>query len=321
MSNLLPLITEKKPMVGMAHPYARHKSACAICAGDEHRHLQRKTAEGGNEPARIPALVQDVLTTPGKPLDAAVRNYFEPRFGQDFSRVRVHTDERAGQSAPQVRALAYTVGNDMVFGRGQFAPETDPGRKLMAHELAHVVQQASTSAGLQTAGLNGSAYDRLEREADVAADRVLAGRSPEGLGNHAWLGLQRQTAPGGNNQDVDACAKLENDRESFSIMAARHFLAQVDPGSNPAARSVECHDNPVDPERLECIVTFVDGNKITVTWLKDLNNVEAQRQTSHGREWCVYHYECDSTGAINYIKKGCSSDYGPAPNAGKNMVG
>src|SRR5205085_3153068 len=69
------------------------------------------------------------------------RTFMEPRFGHDFSRVRVHADGRAAESARSVNALAYTVGEDLVFGAGQYAPGTSAGKRLLAHELSHVVQQ------------------------------------------------------------------------------------------------------------------------------------------------------------------------------------
>jgi hypothetical protein len=89
--------------------------------------------------------VHEVLRSPGQPLDTATRAFFEPRFGQDLSQVRVHADEKAAGSAQAVDALAYTVGRNVVFGRGQFSPGTAAGQKLLAHELAHTVQQSSTS--------------------------------------------------------------------------------------------------------------------------------------------------------------------------------
>src|SRR5215470_354815 len=79
----------------------------------------------------------------GTPLPAAVRKHFEPRFGYDFSDVRVHTDNEASDAARAVGARAYTFGRDIVFGHGEFTPETAAGRRLLAHELAHVAQQAS----------------------------------------------------------------------------------------------------------------------------------------------------------------------------------
>jgi len=81
----------------------------------------------------------------GQPLSPSLRNFFEPRFGHDFSRVRVHTDAEAAQAAQAVNARAYTVGGDVVFGAGQYAPKTMVGQRLIAHELTHVVQDNSQS--------------------------------------------------------------------------------------------------------------------------------------------------------------------------------
>src|SRR5262249_8871593 len=77
----------------------------------------------------------------GHPLDSSTRVFFEHRFGHDLSLVRVHTDARAAESARMVDALAYTVGHNIVFGGGQYAPETPMGQRLVAHELTHVIQQ------------------------------------------------------------------------------------------------------------------------------------------------------------------------------------
>src|SRR5215218_7275927 len=88
----------------------------------------------------MPPAVEEALHSNGHPLAAKVRGFMEERIGHDFSRVRVHTDELAARSAQAVNALAYTVGSDVVFGAGQYAPETKTGRGLLAHELTHVAQ-------------------------------------------------------------------------------------------------------------------------------------------------------------------------------------
>lgn len=109
-------------------------------------HLQRRsTAATGSGVA--PPIVQEVLRAPGQPLDAASRAYLEPRLGHDLGHVRVHRDARAAESARAVDALAYTVGPAIVFGAGQYQPATRTGRRLLAHELVHVVQQGSAGAG------------------------------------------------------------------------------------------------------------------------------------------------------------------------------
>src|SRR5271157_335234 len=90
-----------------------------------------------------PPIVHEVLRSSARPLDAATRSFMEPRFGADFSRVRVHTDAKAAESAKAVNALAYTVGSDVVFGTGQFTSASDAGRRILSHELVHVVQQGA----------------------------------------------------------------------------------------------------------------------------------------------------------------------------------
>ena len=111
---------------------------CAACEEDEK--LQKKPA-GPQRAAEAPAIVHEVLRSPGRPLDPASRAFFEPRFGRDFSRVRVHADDAAAESARAVQARAYALGCDIVFGAGQYSPATSEGKRLVAHELTHVVQQ------------------------------------------------------------------------------------------------------------------------------------------------------------------------------------
>jgi hypothetical protein len=108
---------------------------------DDEPVLQRQASSDAAVDAS-PPVVNDVLQSPGQPLDAATRAFMEPRFGHDFGQVRVHTDARAAESARAVNASAYTVGRDIVFASGHFAPGTQAGRHLLAHELTHVVQQA-----------------------------------------------------------------------------------------------------------------------------------------------------------------------------------
>jgi pyrrolidone-carboxylate peptidase len=107
--------------------------------------IQRFTAQATRQTDSAPASVDHVLAESGKPLGTALRQDMEQRLGHDFSRVRVHSGAAAEQSAQEVNANAYTVGHNVVFGAGQFAPGTDAGRRLIAHELTHVVQQAGTA--------------------------------------------------------------------------------------------------------------------------------------------------------------------------------
>ena len=118
---------------------------CTDCRKKREGVLQRRAATS-NEPTTVPPLVSEVLRSPGQPLDTNTRAFMQPRFGYDFSSVRVHTDAKAAESARAVNALAYTVGRDVVFGGGQYLTGTNMGQKLMAHELTHVVQQSKATA-------------------------------------------------------------------------------------------------------------------------------------------------------------------------------
>lgn len=118
----------------------------------------------------VPAIVSDVLRSQGQPLDMETRAFMEPRFGHDFSQVRVHTDSKAVESARAVNAAAYAVGNDIVLpGKA----ESVAGSHLLAHELTHVIQQSG--GGTSVASTAARSNQELESEADSAADAITAG--------------------------------------------------------------------------------------------------------------------------------------------------
>jgi len=139
------------PSVHAASPAVHRKcscegsgKSCAECEGEKENKMLRKSA-GAITPTAAPPIVHEVVNSPGQPLDAATRSFMEPRFGYDFSRVRVHADNKAAESANAVNARAYAVGQNMVFGAGQYMPQTSEGRRLLAHELAHTGQQQASS--------------------------------------------------------------------------------------------------------------------------------------------------------------------------------
>jgi hypothetical protein len=111
--------------------------------GREHERLQKKRVQASDTGQIVaPPIVHEVLAELGQPLDVATRAFMEPRFGYDFSQVRVHSGAAAEQSAREVNANAYTAGHNMVFGAGRYAPDMHEGLRLLAHELTHVVQQS-----------------------------------------------------------------------------------------------------------------------------------------------------------------------------------
>jgi hypothetical protein len=157
--------------------------------------LQRKATQrstSGAEASDVPPIAREILHTPGQPLDPATRAFMEPRFGHDFSQVHIHTNAQAAAAARAVNALAYTVGRNVVFGEGQYAPERVSGRQLLAHELAHVLQQGAEPGSVTSELRLSSPEGPSEREADAVADRVMAGERAGLPTQRSAAGLQRK---------------------------------------------------------------------------------------------------------------------------------
>lgn len=148
------------------------------CEACRRKRLTLQRSAVTSAPARgVPSIVHDVLSSPGQPLDAGTRSFMESRFGHDFGSVRVHTGDHAAQSARAVNALAYTVGQDIVFDEGRYQPSTPGGQRLLAHELAHTVQQRGLQTYSADVTIDHSAESRYEREAEQAADLIASARS------------------------------------------------------------------------------------------------------------------------------------------------
>ena len=177
----------------------------------------------------VPAIVNDVLRSPGEPLDASTRHAMESHFGHDFSRVRVQHDGQAAASAAAVNARAYTVGHQVVFGPGQFAPETIGGQHLLAHELAHVVQQHGQAPSLQSKALRiGAGADSSERKADAAADTVLTGDSISDVGKTRPNTLQRAAVDTfGGTFDTTAYVTINNAKGATKAGVGKEVGANI----------------------------------------------------------------------------------------------
>jgi hypothetical protein len=144
---------------------------------EEEEEIVQAKESAGQTPEVTPGVEAQVqaIRGGGDPLPASARAFFEPRFGHDFSQVRVHADGRAAAAARAVNALAYTIGHDVVFGAGQYAPDAAVGRQLLAHELTHVVQQ--TPSSIREASM-------IQRAPDIMATAAATGtltimRAPE----------------------------------------------------------------------------------------------------------------------------------------------
>jgi hypothetical protein len=154
------------PDVPIAAAPSQVSRKCAECEDEEK--LRKKPAVPETAAGEASGIVHEMLRSPGQPLDPATRAFMEPRLGYDFSKVRIHADAAAAQSARDVDALAYAVGHDVVFGAGQFAPGTYEGRQLIAHELVHVMQQGEAERRLWRAPCRSGAQCQAATPGDPA---------------------------------------------------------------------------------------------------------------------------------------------------------
>ena len=168
--------------------------ACSDC--EKKKGMLQRRASSLEATSEVPPIVHDVLRSPGQPLDVSTRAFMEPRLGHDFSQVRVHADTRAAESAGAVNALAYTVGRDVVFGVGQYAPSTIDGQRTLAHELTHVAQQRGASSGIQGNLRVGAANDHAEQDAH-RAEQVVSAQPWRPASSVAWNQALQNVSPGG----------------------------------------------------------------------------------------------------------------------------
>jgi hypothetical protein len=202
-------------------------SKCSGCREEEH--LQRKTIGGGNGSAAaaskggVPAVVQQALDNRGgRSIEPAVRSMMESRFNHDFRHVRVHHDAMANRAAASIDAAAFTVGNSIWFGQGQYQTGTNRGLYLLAHELAHTVQQRGHSPALQGRLTIGGVHDSAEAAADRAADAVLKNVSVPDLGAGAAV-LRRQPLPfDPNSQAIRQAVPIISNTEDPDTVAVEY---------------------------------------------------------------------------------------------------
>ncbi len=211
------------------------------------RTLQRSAA-GGGAPGDVPPAVHDVLRSPGRPLDAETRAFFEPRFGFDFSRVRIHADGPAAESARAVHAQAWTVGRDVVMGGDSPSPRSPAGRRLLAHELAHAVQQESSSpragGGLAIAA-PGDAHEREADRAEAAIDRGIPIPRLSRITSPALLARKPppKTEPKpATTTTVEAREPTAADRRETVEMAARYLSSVADMVETMRTLAIEARD-------------------------------------------------------------------------------
>jgi outer membrane protein OmpA-like peptidoglycan-associated protein len=232
---------DKSKMLGESARTDNLASACGlqrVCSCGNHTVAggQCDACKTGPAPG-VPPVVNQVLSSPGQPLDTNTRAFFEPRFGRDFSRVRVHTDPEAAESATALEARAFTSSQHVVFSERNYQPETPDGQRLLAHELAHVVQQEGSAA--QNAHLSGPSISRPGDASEVAADRA-ADLAMSNAGQHAGMVAKSAHTHPAIQRAVDDPKRFQQTNESLFVAAPASaggkLLTWEDP--DPAAKKV-----------------------------------------------------------------------------------
>ena len=157
--------------------------------------MLQRPASKREGPTGVPSIVHEVLRSGGAPLEASARAHMETRFGYDFSPVRVHTSARAAKSAQAVNALAYTVGSNIVFDAGRYAPATLEGQRLLAHELTHTIQQGAHNSQVPSRLETSRPTDAAEVEADRIAGSIAHAPDKEGANNQTPINDAVASAP------------------------------------------------------------------------------------------------------------------------------
>ena len=222
---------------------------CSACAQTKSALQHKQMREADNT---APPIVDEVLRTAGQSLDAATLAYMEPRFGRNFTRVRVHDDVRAAESARAVNAQAYAVGHDIVFDSGRYEPESLEGRQLIAHELAHVAQQRDAPE-FMSGGVVIAESPAHEAEADRAAGALVSGAQP----------VAPQTTPA-----MSGLQRLENDADVSGDATAS--------GSETRAASASCIEAVVNEDP----TTLTEAGTVTIVefgaeWCKPCKMLKA----------------------------------------------
>lgn len=227
--------------------------------GSKDERLQTKRVQASDTAQHVaPPIVQKVSRTPGQPLDPPVRAFMEPRFGRDLSAIRVHTDRQASEATRSVNALAYTAGSHIVFGEGRYLPESPDGRRLLAHELAHVIQQGERGGALsdsQTA--HGGSAHSIQRKPDDKKPAVKpAAPAPKKV---IQKGLSRTLYVVSN----DVWEKLPEAVRTSALQQLNTQFAFVGEAKDEKAFSIKVVTPSQFPEQLdfsESVVSVIRGN-------------------------------------------------------------
>ncbi len=243
--------------------------AAKKCAPQTRPLVQRRVSgEAGGGAA--PPIVHDVLRSPGRPLEPATRRFMEARLGHDFSQVRVHADGKAAASAQAVKARAFTVGRDVVFGSGEYAPGSREGQRLLAHELVHVVQQERGGAGTPGPSLGiDNPSSPAEQEARRSAAHILAGGRASPTASVTRGVVQRQNGDGEAPETEDDRFRLRwpgMDVSPFPrLRLAPELDLRLDPEIQAQINAMRMMQGLLDPDRIRSSLFRIDFGALLAT--------------------------------------------------------
>lgn len=292
---------------------------------------QRRVTDGARATG-APSIVNDVAGSSGQPLDAATRAFMEPRFGHDFSNVRVHADGRAAAAARAVNAQAYTIGRDIVFGGGRYQPSTSEGKLLLAHELTHVVQQQGGAAqavhrqadeSSAAAGQSNSTarllaiigdIERLQsKAAQSSGESTSTGGVPQGGGDAAQLAdfvqRLREVASGDDEElklKVLAGFSAKGVEQAEAQMSGTAAEVQEQTPVSMAAKSLAV-SHPTDAAEIEAervAHAVVHGAQATVTQTTSDSTVHRQGEQLVAAGFGILALEAESTPVTSWNPPG-----------------
>jgi hypothetical protein len=261
----------------------RISRTCTACEeeGKLHAKPDRGTPQRGaaipSDGAAAPGSVEQALRSPAQTLDPMTRGFFEARFGADFSRVQIHSGERAARSAQDVGARAYAVGDHIVFGAGHFSPHSRDGQELLAHELTHVVQQTGPHlrrAGFQYGHANSCKDDPhlkfIWPGQQLASDDVAAAiKATDGTPTAPVAALLLQFF-GDDGKDPANVRKIHDNFVAISNALTQHYMyhcSKMGDTSDSAAET--CNGNNAKTSQKgerDITLCFDDLSKWSVPW-------------------------------------------------------
>lgn len=250
----------------------------------------------------------NALRGAGQPLPESVRAFFEPRFGYDFSDVRIHTDPLAAESAVAVNARSYTVGHDVVFDAGQYAPGTEAGKRLLAHELSHVMQQNSFQTSLLSAHnlQRKPVFKKCEGKEETLSSAIDEAKKSA---SRALLALKGERLESIEKEHVQTAL-----RNNFGDVTAKQKTTITD-------RYANIHDT-LDSKEITCIDKKKKDKKTTICAEAHVGRNKIALYLDFWQDVCgskgemILHEAAHNAGAKNDIHK--DEGYPPKKNAEDN---